>query len=86
MLRRAALSLGLLFLTSAVGADTGYPAKALAAYKSPMCIAMSPKGDFAYVTNHTAGTLSVIDTRTDKPTGEIAVGRTPTGVAVSPDG
>ena len=55
-------------------------------YKSPACIAFSPTGRFAYVTNHTAGTLGVIDTSASKLVHEIPVGRGPWGLAVSPDG
>jgi len=56
------------------------------AYKSPTCIAMSPKGDFAYVTCHTSGTLAVIDTHQGKMVREIRVGPRPTGVAAGGDG
>ena len=55
-------------------------------YKSPTCIVFSPQGRLAYVANHTAGTLSVIDVRAMKTVAEIPVGRGPTGVVVSPDG
>jgi len=55
-------------------------------YKSPTCVAFSPDGTRAYVTNHTANSLSVIDTAARKVVNEIAVGRAPTGVVVSPDG
>ena len=55
-------------------------------YKSPACIAFSPKGRFAYVTNHTADTLGVIDTAAGKLLHEIPVGRGPWGLAVSLDG
>lgn len=40
----------------------------------------------AYITNTSAGTVSVIDTATNTVTATIAVGGTDTGVAVSPDG
>ena len=56
------------------------------AYKSPLCIAFSPDGKFAYVSNHTADSVSVIDAAARKVVKEIAVGRAPAGVAVSPDG
>jgi YVTN family beta-propeller protein len=55
-------------------------------YKSPACIAFSPKGRFAYVTNHTADTLGVVDTIAGKLVGEIPVGRGPWGVVASPRG
>jgi len=41
---------------------------------------------FAYVTNESSNTVSVIDTLTDTVVKTIAVGETPTGVAASPDG
>ncbi len=41
----------------------------------------------AYITNESAGTVSVIDTTTDTVIGDpILVGRVPYGVAVTPDG
>jgi YVTN family beta-propeller protein len=55
-------------------------------YKSPTCVALSPDGKFAYVTNHTADTLAVIDTAARKVIAEITVGRGPTGLAAGPDG
>ena len=55
-------------------------------YKSPACLAFSPKGRFAYVTQHTADSLGVIDTASGKLIAAIPVGRGPWGVAVSPDG
>ena len=55
-------------------------------YKSPTCVALSPDGKFAYVTNHTADTLAVIDTAARKVIAGIPVGRGPTGLAAGPDG
>jgi YVTN family beta-propeller protein len=55
-------------------------------YKSPACIAFSPDGRFAYVTQHTADSLGVIDTSAGKLVGQIPVGRGPWGVVASPDG
>ncbi len=51
------------------------PAAARPGYKSPTCIAFSPEGRLAYVTNHTAGTLSVIDTQRARVATEIPVGQ-----------
>ncbi len=56
------------------------------AYKSPSDIALSSGGQFAYVTNHTANSLSVIDTAKGTVIAEIPVGRAPSGVAVHPGG
>ena len=55
-------------------------------YKSPACIAFSPDGRFAYVTQHTADSLGVIDTAAGKLIAEIPTGRGPWGVVVSPSG
>ena len=41
---------------------------------------------YAYVPNEKSGTISVIDTATDRVTGEIKAGERPRGLAVSPDG
>jgi len=55
-------------------------------YKSPLDVRFSPDGMRAYVTNHTADTISVIDAPAKKVIKEIAVGREPTELCVSPDG
>ncbi|MFD4620355.1 YncE family protein, partial [Streptomyces sp. NPDC058475] len=41
---------------------------------------------FAYVTNDSSGTVSVIDTATNTVTATIPVGTAPQGVALTPDG
>ncbi|MGH7966148.1 MAG: YncE family protein, partial [Candidatus Binatia bacterium] len=41
---------------------------------------------FAYVTNHSDGTVSVIDTATNMVGPTVTVGGSPGGVAVTPDG
>src|SRR5882757_4581489 len=41
---------------------------------------------YAYVPNEKSGTISIIDTATDRVTGEIKAGERPRGLAVSPDG
>lgn len=55
-------------------------------YKSPQCVAFSPDGHFAYVTNQTADSLSVVDVAGRTIAREIAVGRGPSGLVVAPDG
>jgi YVTN family beta-propeller protein len=45
----------------------------------------SRAGAFAYVSNERAGTVTVIDTRTDKVVSTIPVGARPRGIRVSPD-
>jgi len=67
-------------------AKTSKDAKAQAGYKSPTCVAFSPDGRRAYVTNRTGASVSVIDAAAGKVAAEVRVGRRPTGVAVSPDG
>lgn len=49
-------------------------------------IAMSPDGSRIYATNELDGTVSVVDTETDKVVATIPVGSIPSGAAVSPDG
>ncbi len=50
-------------------------------------MAVSPHGTRAYVTNESSlGSVSVIDTATNRVTATVRVGRGPAGVAVSPDG
>src|SRR5688500_4928707 len=41
---------------------------------------------FAYVPNENSGSVSIIDTATDKVVGELRTGGKPRGIAVSPDG
>ena len=83
---RRIVTLTVLALCAACVPVTSAPKKPQARYKSPVCVAVSPDGNFAYVTNQTADSLSVIDTGAAKVTKEIPVGKHPTGVVVSPDG
>ena len=53
---------------------------------APSAVAVNPAGTRAYVTNKTAGTVSVIDLTTNTVTATVKVGTTPSDVAVSPDG
>ena len=55
-------------------------------YKSPMRLAVSPDGSRLYVSNSTAGSVSVVDTATGRVLREIPVGPEPVGLAVSHDG
>ena len=53
---------------------------------SPTAIAIAPRGNFAYVANREAGTLSVIDTRTKQVVGPpIPAGGQPISIAIVPD-
>ena len=52
----------------------------------PFGVAVTPNGDYAYVTNDGSGTVSVINTATNTVTATITVGSSPYGVAVTPNG
>jgi YVTN family beta-propeller protein len=53
---------------------------------SPVGVAITPDGAFAYVTNAGSDTVSVIDTATNTVTTTVTVGSGPGGVAITPDG
>ena len=72
---------GLFVVAVTVAEETGEPV-----YKSPLDVAFSPDGRFAYVVNQTADSLSVIDTGAGKVVKEIPVGAEPSALAVAPDG
>ena len=55
-------------------------------YKSPTALAVSADGDWVYVANHTADSVSVINTGSGQVEAEIPVGRGPRGMVLSPDG
>ena len=71
--------LSLLLLTSPV-------AMAAPDYRSPAHFALSPDGATAYVADHTADAVRVVDLRAGAVTETYAVGRGPVHVVVSPDG
>ena len=52
----------------------------------PAAIAITPDGKTAYVVNGTAGTVTPIDTATNKPGPAIVVGREPAAIAITPNG
>lgn len=52
----------------------------------PGAIAITPNGKTAYVVNSTSGTVTPIDTTTDKPGPAITVGRYPAAIAITPNG
>ena len=54
-------------------------------YKSPTALAVSHDGNWVYVANHTADSVSVIRTGSGQVETEIPVGRGPKGVVLSPD-
>jgi len=68
---------------------TGIPAAAtiaLATGAGPKGIAFAPDGRTAYVSNHDANTVSIVDTTTDIVSATLSGFRAPAGIAISPDG
>ncbi len=53
---------------------------------TPSGVAIAPAGDYVYVTNKSAGTLSQVDIQTGLEVIAHTIGLDPVGVAVSPDG
>jgi YVTN family beta-propeller protein len=89
----AALSLALPLTAASASGLTGTPAWAAGGYRiiatipvgnDPAGVAVSPRAARAYVTNGGSGSVSVINTATDRVIDTIAVGGYPAGVAVSP--
>jgi YVTN family beta-propeller protein len=52
----------------------------------PMGTVVSPDGALLFATTGRGGSVLFIDTKTNKPVGEVAAGERPWGIAVSPDG
>ena len=52
----------------------------------PVDVAITPDGAFAYVTNETDGTVSVIATAGNAVVATVPVGSRPRGIAIAPDG
>lgn len=52
----------------------------------PMKVVLAPDARHLYVSNGRAGSVSVLDTRTDQVVAEIKAGKRPWGLAISPDG
>ena len=76
-------AISLLFIGLSVSFSRAGPASS---YKSPTALVVSPEGYWVYVANHTADSVSVINTGSGQVAAEIPVGRGPQGVALSPDG
>ncbi|MEB9625146.1 beta-propeller fold lactonase family protein, partial [Bacillus cereus] len=53
---------------------------------NPRSVAITPDGDFAYVTNSSSNNVSVINTGSNSVVATIPVGNAPTDVAITPDG
>ena len=52
----------------------------------PYDVAITPDGNYAYVVNYNAGTVSVIQISTNTVTATVTVGTNPYAVAITPDG
>ena len=61
-------------------------AAAAPAYRSPLAVAVSPDGNTLYVSDKTAGCVTVIDTTAGKAVADIPIAGEPNGLALSPDG
>jgi YVTN family beta-propeller protein len=55
-------------------------------HRSPIALALSSDGNRLLVANQTAGSVSLLDTKSGKVLHESATGDRPAGVAISPDG
>ncbi len=55
-------------------------------YRSPLVLAVSPDGRTLYVSDRTAGCVTVVDPAIGKPVKDIALGEEPCGLALSADG
>ena len=53
---------------------------------TPQSVAVTPNGEYSYVTNFGMATVSVINTATNAVTATVPVETGPFGVAVTPDG
>jgi YVTN family beta-propeller protein len=77
-------------LAGALPGTTGVAAisagKPIAVGSGPAAIAITPDGKTAYVVNGTSGTVTPIETATNKPGPAITVGREPAAIAITPDG
>jgi YVTN family beta-propeller protein len=51
---------------------------------TPVEVAITPDGAFAYVANKDSNTVSVIDTATNTVVATVPVGSAPIGVAITP--
>lgn len=70
---------------SVIDGDTDTVVATLAVGSAPKCVAVDPDTGWAYVTNETGNSVSVIDD-TDQVSATIAVGVAPKGIAVDPAG
>lgn len=75
-------AISLMFIGLGVSLSMAGPA---AYYRSPTALAVSPDGNWLYVANHTADSVSVISTGSGQVEAEIPVGGGPKCVVLSPD-
>ena len=54
------------------------------ASESPFAVAITPDGNFAYVTNAFSDIISVIATSSNTVTATVTVGNNPNGIAITP--
>ncbi|MBW3630790.1 MAG: hypothetical protein KY464_16050, partial [Gemmatimonadetes bacterium] len=59
---------------------------AIVVIDKPVGVAVSPDGSRVYVATGHAGTVAVIDARTERVIAHVPAGRRPWGIAASPDG
>jgi YVTN family beta-propeller protein len=88
--RILALGLALPATVFALGAmrpgDVATPTSPDQPHRSPIALALSADGSRLLTANHTAGTVSLVETTARKVLAEIPTGDRPMGVAISPDG
>ena len=77
---------GVPLLAGLVVAATVLAGEARPAYQSPYSVVMAGDGARLYVSHHTAGAVSAVDPAARKVVWKAAVGGSPTGLALSPDG
>ena len=73
-------------LPDTTGVTTITAGKPIAVGSGPAAIAITPDGKTAYVVNGTSGTVTPIDTTTNRPGPAITVGREPAAIAITPNG
>lgn len=87
--RRIAVVVVLLWLSGAVSASVTVAAEdgpASAPYRSPVSVALAPDGNTLYVSDRTAGNVTVLDVASRSKRGEIPLRGQPAQLALSADG
>ncbi len=73
-------------LALALATAWGGPAASAAAYRSPIAVAVAPDGKTLYVSDRTAGCVTILDAAAGKPVRDMAVPGEPMGLALATDG